>query len=295
MILAQMFGSSATVWDGETMHPAALGPKLKKTARHGASVLAVGDEVEVQRDGGQGLSIVSVAPRRTHLARAGDGGRDMQVIAANVEQCVIVSSADEPPFRPGLVDRWALLAFRGGLTPFLILNKVDLVTREAAEGLIADAAIPLSNMLGSAKTGVGMEELRESLRGTTSVFVGHSGVGKSTILRRLLPGVEITTGAISEKSGKGKHTTTSAKLYPLPGGGYVIDTPGVRSVSLGEMSPHETASIFPEIRDAGACRFSTCTHIVEPGCAVLAGVKEGTIPPQVYARYKKLLLEMEAP
>jgi len=295
MILAQMFGASALVWDGEALLPAALDPKLRKQAGRGSSVLAVGDEVEVQRNGDQGLSIVAVAPRRTHLARAGEGGRDTQVIAANAERAVIVSSAAEPPFRPGLVDRWALLAYRGGLTPFLVLNKVDLVTREFAEGLIAEAAIPLSHMLGSAKTGTGMDDLRESLRGTASVFVGHSGVGKSTILRRLIPDLQIVTGELSEKSGKGKHTTTSAKLYPLPGGGYVIDTPGVRSVSLGETSAAETAAVFAEIRDAGACRFSTCTHMVEPGCSVLAGVRDGTIPQNVYARYRKLLLETETP
>jgi len=250
--------------------------------------------VEVAANGQGGLSIVAVLPRRTHLGRSSGENREPQVIAANAERAVIVSSADEPPFRAGLVDRWALLAHRGGLTPFLILNKVDLVTVAQAEKMIADAAVPLSYMLGSAKTGTGMEELRESLRGTTSVFVGHSGVGKSSILRQLLPGTPITTGEISGKSGKGKHTTTSAKLYPLPGGGHVIDTPGVRSVSLGETSTAEAASIFPEIRDAGRCRFSSCTHRMEPGCAVLEGVRTGTVPESVYARYRKLLLETES-
>lgn len=294
MILAQMFGPSAMVWDGASILPASLDPKLKKEAGRGVSVVAVGDEVEVLPNGQGGLSIVAVLPRRTHLGRSTGENRAPQVIAANAERAVIVSSADEPPFRAGLVDRWALLAHRGGLTPFLILNKVDLVTVAQAEKMIADAAVPLSYMLGSAKTGTGMEELRESLRGTTSVFVGHSGVGKSSILRRLLPDTEITTGEISGKSGKGKHTTTSAKLYPLPGGGHVIDTPGVRSVSLGETSTAEAASIFPEIRDAGPCRFSSCTHRMEPGCAVLEGVRTGAVPESVYARYRKLLLETES-
>jgi ribosome biogenesis GTPase / thiamine phosphate phosphatase len=293
MILAQMFGPRAIVWDGAAFLSAALDPKLKKEAGRGASLLAVGDEVEIATAGDGTLSIVSVAPRRTHLGRSTGENRDVQVVAANTERAVIIASADEPPFRPGLVDRWALLALRGGLTPFLVLNKVDLVSVEQAERMIAEAAVPLSYMLGSAKTGSGMEELRESLRGTTSVFVGHSGVGKSTILRRLLPGTEITTAEVSGKSGKGRHTTTSARLYPLPGGGHVIDTPGVRSVSLGETTTAEYASVFPEIRDAGPCRFSTCTHRMEPGCAVLEGVRNGTIPQNVYARYKKLLMETE--
>ncbi len=293
MILAQMFGPSALVWDGASLLPASLDPKLKKEAGRGASVLAVGDEVEVAKNGDGTVSIVAVAPRRTRLGRSTGENREPQVIAANAERAVIISSADEPPFRPGLVDRWALLAYRGGLTPFLVLNKVDLVSEDEAERMIAEAAVPLSHMLGSAKTGTGMEELRETLRGTTSVFVGHSGVGKSTILRRLLPEQTIATGEVSGKSGKGRHTTTSAKLYPLPGGGHVIDTPGVRSVSLGETTTAETAAVFPEIRDAGPCRFSSCTHRVEPGCAVLEGVRNGSIPEQVYARYRKLLHETE--
>jgi ribosome biogenesis GTPase len=295
MILAQMFGPSATVWDGEALLPAALDPKLKKEARRGTSVLAVGDEVETERNSKGELSIVSIAKRRTYLARAGGDGKEAQVIAANAERAVIVSSVQEPPFRPGLVDRWALLAYRGGLDPFLVMNKVDLVSRDEAQRSIAEAALPLPHMLVSAKVGDGMEELGESLRDRTSVFVGHSGVGKSSILRRLIPGIEILTGELSGKSGKGRHTTTSSKLYILPGGGHVIDTPGVRSVSLGITSTAETASLFPEIRDADGCRFSSCTHRTEPGCSVLAGVRDGSIPESVYARYRKLLLETETP
>jgi len=295
MILAQMFGPSALVWDGETILPAALDPKLKKGARRGLSLLAVGDEVETERGKDGALSITAIAERRTNLARFGGEGQEAQVIAANVDRAVIIASADEPPFHPAVVDRWALLACRGGLTPFLVLNKIDLVSMEDAERMIEEAAVPLSHMLGSAKTGDGMETLRESITGTTSVFVGHSGVGKSTILKRLLPDTPIVTGEVSGKTGKGKHTTTSARLYPLPGGGHVIDTPGVRSVSLGNVSASEAAEVFPEIRDVGPCRFATCTHRTEPGCAVLAGVKDGSIPESVYARYRKLLLEAEVP
>ena len=287
MILAQMFGPSALVWDGASFLPASLDPKLRKSNR-GENVLAVGDEVEVSRGTDGSLTITAVAARRTHLTRAG-----AQVVAANAERAVIISSADEPPFRPGLVDRWALLAHRGGLEPFLVLNKVDLVNVAEAERMIEEAAVPLSHTISSAKTGAGIDELRDTLRGTTSVFVGHSGVGKSSILRRLFPDAEITTGAVSGKSGKGRHTTTSARLYPFPEGGHVIDTPGVRSVSLGETTAAETGALFAEIREAASCRFSTCTHRMEPGCGVLEGVRAGTIPEQVYARYRKLLEEVE--
>ncbi len=295
MILAQMFGPSALVWDGARILPAALDPKLKKGGKGGASILAVGDVVETEQSKDGTLSITAVEERRTNLARSGSDGRVAQVIAANAERAVIIASADEPPFRPGLVDRWALLARRGGLMPFLVLNKIDLVPEEEAERMIEEAAVPLAHMLGSALTGSGMDALLDSIRGTASVFVGHSGVGKSSILRRLLPDTAIATGEVSGKTGKGRQTTTSARLYPLPGGGHVIDTPGVRSVPLGAVSANEAAEVFPEIRDAGACRFSTCTHRSEPGCAVLAGVEQGIIPEGVYARYRKLLLEAEVP
>jgi len=293
MILAQMYGATAVVWDGTSFLPASLDPKLKKTGRRGQNILAVGDEVETSPSGDGAITIVAVGPRRTHLSRQSGDGRDTLVLAANAERAVIVSSADEPRFSPGLVDRWALLAHRGGLEAFLVLNKVDLVSEEEAERMIEEAAVPLSHTISSAKTGAGIDSLRASLIGRQSVFVGHSGVGKSSILRRLFPGVEIEIGEVSGKSGKGKHTTTSARLYPLPEGGHVIDTPGVRSVALGETSAAETGSLFPEIRDAGPCKFSTCTHRMEPGCAVLAGLKQGTIPENVYARYRKLLEEVE--
>lgn len=293
MILAQMYGAAAVVWDGTSFLPASLDPKLKKTGRRGQNILAVGDEVETSRAGDGALTIVAVGPRRTHLSRMSGDGRDTLVLAANAERAVIVSSADEPRFSPGLVDRWALLAHRGGLEAFLVLNKVDLVTEDEAERMIAEAAVPLSHTVSSAKTGAGIDTLRATLQGRTSVFVGHSGVGKSSLLKRLLPGTEIVTATVSEKSGKGKHTTTSARLYPLPEGGHIIDTPGVRSVALGETSAAETGDLFPEIREAGSCRFNGCTHRMEPGCSVLAGLKQGTIPQNVYARYRKLLEEVE--
>lgn len=233
-------------------------------------------------------------PRRTYLERATGGPRGRtQVIAANASQAVIVSSLAEPPFRPGLVDRWGLLARRGGLTPVLCLNKVDLGTREEAERAIADAAIPIEAVTVSAQDGSGFDRLHAMVRGTTSVLVGHSGVGKSSLLRRLVPDADAATGDVSAKNRKGRHTTTSARLYPLPEGGIVIDTPGVRSVPLGQTEVAEVAAVFAEIAGSPPCRFRTCTHRTEPGCTVLAGLESGAVPERVYARYRKLLEEAE--
>ena len=293
MIVAQVFGATAMLWDGGSRVEAALAKRLKMDADRRTTILAVGDEVDVERDARGTLQIVSVSPRRTYLSRAtGDQG-GVQVIAANAEQAVIVSSVAEPPFRPGLVDRWALLAFRGGMTPYLCVNKVDLLTPEEVEREIGSAAAPLPHVLVSARTGAGVKELHDLLRGRMTVLVGHSGVGKSSLLHKIIPEEEISTGEVSAKNLKGRHTTTSSRLYHLPEGGIVIDTPGVRSVSLGQTTAQEVAEIFAEIRDAPRCRFRECTHRMEPGCSVLAGVEAGEIPRQIHARYLKLLLEAE--
>lgn len=255
---------------------------------------AVGDEVDVEASDAD-LRVVAVRPRRTFLERATRDPRGRtQVIASNATQAVIVASVADPPFRPGLVDRWALLARRGGLAPILCLNKTDRATREEAARVAAEASFPLESVLVSARTGAGVGDLRALLEDHATVLVGHSGVGKSSLLRLLVPGADPATGALSAKSGKGRHTTSSARLYPLPGGGTVIDTPGVRSVHIGETGVAEVSVVFREIADAPPCRFRPCTHRVEPGCSVLAGLESGAIPKAIYSRYRKLLEEVAA-
>ena len=283
------------LWDGHRYREAVLGGQLRAAAdRRHLNPLAVGDAVRVEQSSSGLLRVNGLEPRTTYLERAtGDRRGRTQVIAANPSQALIVSSVVEPPFRPGLVDRWALLARRGGIQPILCLNKMDLGTMDEARRAVEEAAIPLECHCVSAKSGGGMDELRGVLAGRSTVLVGHSGVGKSSMLHRLVPNCEALTGELSAKSGKGRHTTTSARLYPLPEGGILIDTPGVRSVTLGRSSADEVASAFAEIADAPPCRFRSCTHRMEPGCTVLAGLEAGTFPRHVYARYRRLLEEAE--
>jgi ribosome biogenesis GTPase len=296
-IVAQVLGQTAVLWDGEAPHEAVLSGRLKADAAGSrATTLAAGDRVEVERPAVGPWRIVGVAPRATRLERSA-GGRGpfarTQIIAANADQALIVASLRDPPFRPGLVDRWSLLARRGGLVPLLALNKADLGTAEEAARVVADACIPIDMLLVSAESGAGLDALRERLAGRATVLVGHSGVGKSSLLRRLVPGADPATAALSGKSGKGRHTTTSARLYPFPEGGFLIDTAGVRSVILGETHASEVSSVFREIAEAPPCRFRECTHRMEPGCAVLEGLARGTVPDVVYARYRKLLEEAD--
>jgi ribosome biogenesis GTPase / thiamine phosphate phosphatase len=297
VIVAQVLGTALLLWDGRAFHEATVTKRIKTDASWAASLVAVGDRVEVE-EGGQGmLRVVGVGPRTSFLARAARaarGGRDrVQVIAANADQAVIVSSAADPPFRPGLVDRFALLALRGGMTPLLCLNKVDLAGPEEARRLVGESCLPLDAVHVSAARGDGLDALRGALAGRTSVLVGHSGVGKSSLLGRLFPSESFATREVSGRTRKGRHTTASARLYPLPEGGHVIDTPGVRAVPLGTIHPTEVAELFPEIHGAAPCRFRPCTHLREPGCTVREGVASGAIPERVYARYARLLAEAE--
>lgn len=294
MIVAQVTGANVVLWDGRAFHDASVAKRLKRGTDDGASLLAVGDGVSVETEAGA-LRITAVAPRQSYLGRIARGTRDrIQVLAANAEQAVIVASVTDPPFRPGLVDRWALLALRGGMIPLLCLNKLDLASREEAERLVGESSIRLDVLYVSAVTGAGMEALRARLEGRTSVLVGHSGVGKSKLLGRLFPGAAITTGLLSGKSGKGRHTTSSARMYLFPGGGHVIDTPGVRTVPVGRMHYSEVAEVFPEIHGAPLCRFRPCSHRTEPGCSVKDGLESGSVSEGVYRRYLRLLEEVEA-
>ena len=289
----QVLGRTALIWNGESTREGTLASRLKiEGDRTRSTLLAVGDEVTLEE--GSPPQIVAVAPRRTRLERAATGarGRDLtQVIAANAEQTMIVSSFDDPPFRPGLVDRWTLLALRGGMEPVLCLNKADLGSTDQARSLVEEANIPLETVIVSAKSGAGMDELRARLTGRDTILVGHSGVGKSSLLRHLVPGSDAVTGELSGRTRKGRHTTSGSRLYPLPHGGTLIDTPGVRSVVLGRTTVEEVAGVFQEIAHAAPCRFRPCTHRVEPGCTVLAGLEAGTVPRAVYQRYRKLLEE----
>lgn len=279
------------------MREAALTPRLKADAdRTRSNALAVGDELTLEPGDASPPRIVGVAPRRTHLERAATGSRGsglMQVIAANAEQAMIVTSIADPPFRPGLVDRWTLLALRGGMEPILCVNKVDLGSEADARALVLESRIPLPAVYVSAASGAGVAALEERLAGRSTVMVGHSGVGKSSLLHRLLPGADAATGELSGRTRKGRHTTSSARLYPLPDGGILIDTPGVRSVELGPTHASEVAAVFHEIADAPPCRFRPCTHRTEPGCSVLEAVERGAIDHAVYRRYRKLLEEAE--
>jgi len=229
--------------------------------------------------------IERVEPRHGVLTRASRGRE--HVLVANVDQVVIVMALVEPELKPHLIDRYIAVAQHGGLVPIVCLNKADLVPAEPLQPLIGQyAQLGVSILLTSAVTGLGVERLRTLLRSRATVFSGQSGVGKSSLLNALQPGLALAVREVSDVNQKGKHTTSTAQLLRLEGGGWVVDTPGVRQLQLWDIRPEEVEGFFPEFRPfVPLCSFPDCTHTHETGCAIHDAVARHFITSQRYVSY----------
>lgn len=260
------------------------------------SLVAVGDRVSVYALPGSGWLLTEVHERRTRLSRPGPDARDHLdiVVASNIDILVIVVSVDRPRFHPRFVDRFLVTAQLGGVQPILFLNKCDLLAPEDLPDLSTYERLGVKVLRGSASSGAGLEELRQILSGTWSAFAGNSGVGKSTLIVALCPKEIIDVGEVRDKDGRGRHTTTRATIYNLPGGGRIVDTPGIRELALHRLSIPEVGLYFTEFEPHfGTCRFNDCIHVHEPGCSVRAAVEAGTIHPDRYASYLRILETLE--
>ncbi len=260
--------------------------------------LAAGDRVDVQAtDEGQGL-VLRLHVRRNTFGRFNEKGRAEQAIAANVAAVFCVTSPRLPPFRPRFIDRLSVLA-EWACVPFVIvLNKIDYgIPEDIGNRLSGYQALGYRVVQVSAKTGMGMDELRMLLREGPGVFAGQSGVGKSSILNSLVPGVERKTGELSEKYDRGKHTTTAAELILSPDGLRIIDTPGIRRLAVRSIPAEDLAGCFPEMADLRLdCALgSRCLHIDEEGCAVREAAIEGTIHEDRYESYLRIFEELVQP
>jgi ribosome biogenesis GTPase len=268
-----------------------------KQEKGNSDLVVIGDRVAVAPQPDGDAMIESVEPRRTRFSRRQPGPRGSwkeDMIVANLDQVLVVFACADPMPHLRMVDRFLVVAEHNQVEAVLVANKVDLVGLPAARGLFAGyEAIGYPVHYVSAREGIGLEELADRVVGRVSVVTGPSGVGKSTLLNAIQPGLRIETGAVSETVHKGRHTTTSAELHPLtaPGGGYVADTPGLRELGLWQVPPEELAWCFPEMRDyIGRCGFNDCRHISEPRCAVLAAVAAGQISAARHDSYRRLLL-----
>lgn len=271
------------------------GRRFECQARGKGKRAVVGDRVYVVEDADTDLAahlVTGFAPRDTELARADSFGRRAKVIAANVDQLWVVV-AIEPPLRPGLIDRLLVAAHAQGIAAGVVFNKIDLLPpalRSEIRPLLdvyRQIGYPVVEV--SAHTGEGMDALQAALDGHLSVFVGHSGVGKTSLLNTLHPGLGERVQSLSEASGRGIHTTTAAALFALPSGGEVIDSPGVRTFALWDIDPRTLAHHFVEFAAlAPDCHFSNCRHLSEPRCAVKAALEEGIVTEMRYESYLRM-------
>ncbi len=274
------------------MVTAELRGKLKQGART-EDLVAVGDWVQISpRSKGRGM-IEEVEPRERMFSRLAPTARGeyRQIIIANPDQAVLVFSCAEPAPKLRMLDRFLVIAEEAAVPVQIVANKVDLVGEGVAVELFGHyAAISYSLLYTSAQTGLNVTSLKEVLANKVSVMMGPSGVGKSSLLNVIRPGLGLEVRSVSEATTKGRHTTVVRELYPLEGG-YVADTPGLKALALWDIEPEELDGYFPEMRPlVAACQFSDCTHLQEPGCAVRAAVETGQVHPERYESYARMRL-----
>ncbi|MBS0624594.1 MAG: ribosome small subunit-dependent GTPase A [Verrucomicrobia bacterium] len=266
---------------------------LKKEKMHAKNIIAVGDFVRFQDD-----SIIQVEERYSYLSRQDVTGRKEQLIAVNIDQVLITTSVVDPALKPALIDRYIIAARKGNMHPVLLVNKIDLLQEASEEEreffrafLSAYEPLGFPILSISTRTETGIEALRSLMKNKSSVFSGQSGVGKSSLINAAF-GLSLKIGDLAQKTFKGSHTTTVAELLTLPGGGYCIDTPGVRSFGIWGLEKEDVTQHFTEILEfACDCKFPDCTHLEEPHCAVQAALEEGKISPIRYESYRSLLAE----
>lgn len=283
--------------DDASVIDASLRGRLKQ-AREGAIKLAVGDRVNVvPGERGEGWAIPTIRPRQSQLARREPGGRHGErVIVANIDQLVVVFAAANPEPHRRMLDRFLVIAEANNLQARIVINKSELVGDEIVHERFADyVRVGYPMHFTSAKMGIGLSELHDTLAGRTSALSGPSGVGKSSLLNAMYPGINLRVGAISESVNKGRHTTVGAVLHPLPDGGYVVDTPGLREIGTWGLPADHLDACFPEFRPyLHVCRFNDCSHQQEPDCAVREAVEEGTISSERYDSYVRLYRELDS-
>lgn len=283
------FGSQVEVEDDQRN-------KYRCFLRANLGSLVTGDRVVFrpgqETNGLQTGVVETVLERESELSRP-NPYNEIKPVAANIDFIVLVI-APEPQIHPNLIDRYLVAAENCQIEPIILLNKTDLIVPEIApyfdDILATYEQLGYQSLKVCSKDADSLTELKSFLNGRVSVFVGQSGVGKSSLIGTLLPGEELKVGALSENTRKGKHTTTTARLYHFPSGGDLIDSPGIREFGLWHMSPEEVFYGFRELRDLGGlCRFRDCQHESEPGCAILQALEDETLSWERFISYKRIV------
>jgi len=281
--------SSVVATEDGRLYRCAVRRLLRTLVSDERNVIATGDRVWFRPAMNDEGFIERVEPRHGLLTRASRGRE--HVLVANVDQVVIVMSLVEPELKPHLLDRYLVSAEQGRIAAIICLNKADLAEHAPYQhmlGYYSQLGIP--TLLTSASTGLGIERLRELLPGRQTVFAGQSGVGKSSLLNAIQPGLGLRVREVSDATQKGKHTTTTAELLRLDLGGWVVDTPGIRQFQLWDVRPEEVEGFFPEFRPfVPLCAYADCTHTHEDRCGVKRAVRTALISPRRYTSYLGLL------
>ena len=284
-------GSFVRVADG-TIYRCTVRGVLKSLATDLQHVVVAGDHVAIEVGGAghdeEQAVIVRVDARRNQISRT--SRKRQQVLVSNIDFVCIVASAAEPQLKPNLIDRYLISAEKANIDPIIVINKADLVDvadLQPVIGVWAQMGYPV--LLTSTETGLGVERLKRIVSGRDSVVTGQSGVGKSSLLNVIEPGLQLRVGTVSDENQKGRHTTTAAKLIPLENGGHLIDTPGIRQFQLWDVIPEEAAGYFRDLRPfINGCRFPDCTHTHEDDCAVKWAVADGKLDVRRYESYVQI-------
>lgn len=274
--------------DGE-LYECAVRQVLKSLSIEQRNAVVAGDRVRFRAESPLDGMIESIEPRSGVISRTSRG--QQHVLVANVDYLLIIASAAEPNLKPGLIDRFLLTAEQCGVEPVVVINKVDLGDAAGLQQLLGVyASLGYRVLLTSAQTGLNIEYLRELLQGKQTALAGQSGVGKSSLLNRIQPGLGLAVAEVSQDNQKGRHTTTATKLIPIKQGGAVFDTPGIRQFQLWDISSGEVAGLMPDFRPyVSGCRYPDCLHLSEDDCAVKDAVADARIDARRYETYCHLL------
>lgn len=280
--------------DVEALDGSKAGQIFRCHLRTNLGQLVTGDKVVWREGNGTGV-VVAVLSRSSELIRPTNHG-ELKPVAANIDRIIITFAVEPTPFA-NLIDRYLVASEISGIEPVLLLNKADLIddSNQAELDSLLNRYRDIGYRVLTASTtqAQGLDDLLAELDGRISVFVGQSGVGKSSLINVLLPGVDIKVGALSEQTRKGKHTTTTARLFHFPNGGDLIDSPGIREFALWHIDPATLLEGFIEFRPfIGHCKFRDCHHEQEPGCAILKAIEEGAISPQRMESYQRILTSL---